>query len=63
MKNRVREVREAKGLRREDVASAAGVSAQTIYSMETGRTIPSVEIARRVAEALQSSLDELFPAA
>lgn len=61
MANRVQEVREAKGLRREDVASRAGITVQTVYTMETGRNQPRLDIAQRVARALGTTLDDLFP--
>jgi putative transcriptional regulator len=61
MQNRVQEVREARGLRREDVASMAGITVQTVYTMETGRNQPRLDIAQKVARALDSTLDELFP--
>ncbi|MEE3312283.1 MAG: helix-turn-helix domain-containing protein, partial [Acutalibacteraceae bacterium] len=37
MKNRIEEVRAARGIRQEDFAKAMGVSRQTISSLENGR--------------------------
>lgn len=59
----LREHREAKGLSREALARAAGVSAKTIEAHEYGRTADvSVSIAFRIAAALGVSLDDLFSA-
>ena len=54
-------LREAKGLRREDLASLAGISHAYIYKLESGAATPGLEIARRVAEVLGVTVDEAFP--
>lgn len=61
--DRLRELREAKGLSREGLARVAGVSAKTIEAHEYGRTSDvSVSIAYRIAAALELPLDDLFSA-
>lgn len=40
MKNRVKELRKARGLRQEDVAKLLGVTRQTINAIETTSTTP-----------------------
>ena len=61
--DRLREHREAKGLSREALARAAGVSAKTIEAHEYGRTTDvSVSVAFRLSVALSVSLDDLFSA-
>ena len=43
-----------------DVARRNGVSRQTVIAIEKGRFRPSVELALRMARALQTPLDRLF---
>ncbi len=61
MSSRVREFREARGLRREDVASRAGVSYETVRKLEADMHTPGLEMARRIAAALDATVDELWP--
>ena len=60
MDNRVRELRAAAGLRQEDLARQVGVSRQTIISVENGRYNPSLELAWKLAQALGTSIEDLF---
>lgn len=57
----VRAARTAAGLRQADLASAVGVSRQTIVSLERGDYSPSVYLAIRIARALESTVEALFP--
>lgn len=57
----VRVARTAAGLRQADLASAVGVSRQTIISLERGDYSPSVYLALRIAKALHSTVEDLFP--
>ena len=60
MKNRVRELRTAAGLRQEDLAELVAVSRQTIISIEGGRYNPSLELAWRLSRTLGTSIEDLF---
>lgn len=60
MKNRVRELRTAAGLRQEDLAARVGVSRQTIISIENGRYNPSLELAWRLSHILGVTIEGLF---
>ena len=60
MKNRVKELRTAAGLRQEDLADSVGVSRQTIISVENGRYNPSLELAWRLSKALKVTIENLF---
>ncbi len=60
MLNRVRELRNAAGLRQEDLGELVGVSRQTIISIENGRYNPSLELAWRLSRALKTPIEELF---
>ncbi len=48
------------GLRQEDLARLAGCNAHSISRYETGERIPCLEIAIKISEALQSSVNEIF---
>lgn len=56
---RVRELREGKGLSRDQLAVAAGTSSHSISKLEQGIRAPSLELAWRIAQALGCSLDAL----
>lgn len=60
---RVRDGREEKKLRREDVASQAKVSKTTVDSLEQGRRLPRIETLDRIAEVLGVSVSDLLAAA
>ena len=60
MRNRVRELRTAVGLRQEDLAELVAVSRQTIISIEGGRYNPSLELAWRLSKTLGTSIEDLF---
>lgn len=44
----------------EKLAEKVGVSRQTINAIESGKQIPSVFVALKLAEALDSTVDDLF---
>jgi putative transcriptional regulator len=46
MRNRVREQRAQRGLSQAELAAALGVSRQTVISIENGRYLPSLPLAR-----------------
>lgn len=61
--NQIAQRRKAVGLSALQLAAAADVKAlSSIYAYEAGTMVPSVAVARRLADALGCSLDELFPA-
>ncbi|MCI9444584.1 MAG: helix-turn-helix transcriptional regulator [Oscillospiraceae bacterium] len=60
MKNRLKELRKAKGYRQEDLADALGVSRQTIIAIENNKYDASLELAMRLARYLQTTVEELF---
>ncbi|KJR08409.1 helix-turn-helix transcriptional regulator [Gordonia sp. PS3] len=57
----VKAARTRAGLRQADLATAVGVSRQTVVSLERGDYAPSVYLAIRIARTLNSSVEELFP--
>ena len=58
--NRVRVARAEHDLSQDQLAQAAGVSRQTISSIETGQYCPSTVLAFRIARVLGARIDELF---
>ena len=60
MKNKIEEIRKAKGIRQEDFAKSMGVSRQTISSLETGRYNPSIFLAYKIAKYFGMSIEEVF---
>jgi putative transcriptional regulator len=60
VKNRVRELRAANALSQAALASAMGVSRQTINSIETGRYLPSLPLAISLAHYFDSSVEGIF---
>jgi putative transcriptional regulator len=60
LENRLRLARAERGLSQEQLASLAGVTRQTISSIETGQYVPSALLAFLLAERLRKPVDELF---
>lgn len=60
MKNRIEEIRKARGIRQEDFAKSMGVSRQTISSLETGRYNPSIFLAYKIAKYFGMTIEEVF---
>jgi len=59
-KNRLKEFREKKGFTQEDLASKADVSRQTIISIESGRYVPSLELALKFSKIFNCKIEDLF---
>jgi putative transcriptional regulator len=49
MRNRVREQRAGRGMSQAELASELSVSRQTVISIESGRYLPSLPLAFRIA--------------
>ena len=59
-KNKVKEFRERAGLSQEKLAALAGVTRQTIISIEGGRYVPSLELALKFAKIFRCKVEDLF---
>jgi putative transcriptional regulator len=59
-KNRLREFRERAGWSQEKLADLAGVTRQTIISVEGGRYVPSLELAFSFAKVFRCRVEDLF---
>lgn len=60
MKNRVRDLREAKGISQGGLAAELGVSRQTINSIEVERYTPSLPLALALARYFGLTVEEVF---
>lgn len=60
MKTRIKELRARYNLTQEDLAKRIGVRRETILFIEKGNYNPSLKLAHDIAEALQTTIDELF---
>ena len=60
MKNRLEEIRKAKGITQEELANALEVSRQTVGSLENGRYNPSIILAFKIARFFDVSIGEVF---
>ena len=60
LKNRLEEIRKAKGINQEELAEALEVSRQTIGSLENGRYNPSIILAFKIARFFGTSIEEIF---
>ena len=61
MDNKLRAIREVSGKTQAEVAKEIGVSEQQYQRYEYGQRKPNVYTAIRIARALQSTVEELFP--
>ncbi len=60
MKNRLEELRRARGIKQEDLARDLEVSRQTIGSLENGRYNPSILLAFKIARYFGLTIEEIF---
>ncbi len=60
VRNRLLELRKQKGLSAALLARQAGVSRQTIYAIETGAYIPNTAVSLRLAQALETAVEQIF---
>jgi len=62
MRNRVRELRTARGLSQGQLAEHVDVSRQTINSIEQERYTPSLPLALALARFFETTVEEMFDA-
>lgn len=60
MNNRIEEIRNAKGIKQEELSKMLGVSRQTISSLENGRYNPSIILAFKIAKLFDMAIEEIF---
>ena len=60
IRNRVKELRNERGLTQEELAHAVGVSRQSINSIERERYVPSLPLALELARVFQCATERIF---
>ena len=60
MRNRVGELRIARGWSQGELAATLGVSRQTVNSIENGRYLPSLPLALSLARTFDTAVEGLF---
>ena len=60
IRNRVKELRGARGWTQQQLADAVGVSRQSINSIERNRYVPSLELALTFGRVFEVRMDEIF---
>lgn len=60
MENIIRARRKALGLSQEELARRCGVSRQTVNAIENNKYDPTLSLAFRLAQSLQTTVDDLF---
>ncbi len=60
MKNRLEQLRKARGMNQEQLAELLEVSRQTIGSLENGRYNPSILLAFRIARLFDCQIEDIF---
>ena len=60
MRNRLRELRETRGLTQEELAKILGVTRQTIIAIEKGKYDPSLRLAFKIARFFGVKIEDIF---
>ena len=60
VRNRIHELRLARGVSQQDLADAVGASRQTINAIEQEKYSPSLELAFRIARFFKRDFEEVF---
>ena len=60
MKNNIKELRKRRKLRQEDLAEILGVTRQTIIAIENNKYDPTLELAMKISEYFEVTVNEIF---
>ena len=60
LSTKLKEYREAKGLKQADLAELVGVGRETIVNLEKGKYNPSLKLAMAIAKVFHTTVEELF---
>lgn len=60
MDNRIKDLRKERGITQDELASAVGVTRQTIISLENGKYNASLQLAHRIAVYFESTIEQIF---
>ena len=60
LSTKLKEYREAKGLKQADLAELVGVRRETMVNLEKGKYNPSLKLAMDIAKVFHTTVEELF---
>ena len=60
LSTKLKEYREAKGLKQADLAELVGVRRETIVNLEKGKYNPSLKLAMDIAKVFHTTVEERF---
>ncbi|MFX1321065.1 MAG: helix-turn-helix transcriptional regulator [Promethearchaeota archaeon] len=60
MVTRIKELRDERNLKQQELADLVGVSRQTIYFLEKGSYNPSLTLSLKIAEIFDKTIEEIF---
>ena len=60
MKNKIKQLRKAAGLRQEDMAKMLDGSRQTMIAIENDKYNPTLELAMKIAKLLKMHVEDIF---
>jgi len=60
VKSLIHQIRKDAGLTQAELAQAAGISRQAYTAIESGKSVPSTEVALRLAQKLQKTVEDIF---
>lgn len=60
LSTKLKEYREAKGLKQANLAELVGVRRETIVNLEKGKYNPSLKLAMDIAKVFHTTVEELF---
>ena len=60
LKTRIQELRKQNKVTQEELASALGVTRQTIISLENGKYNASLQLAFKIARFFEQSIEDIF---
>ncbi len=60
MINYVKEIRVSLGMTQQELGDLLNVSRQTIFSIETGKYVPSTILSLKISKTFNKSVDEVF---
>ncbi len=60
MKNRIKDLRKKLNITQDSLASAVGVTRQTIISLENGKYNASLQLAHKIAKYFDLSIEDIF---
>ncbi|EAF3514114.1 transcriptional regulator [Listeria monocytogenes] len=60
VRNKVKQLREERGIEQNELALALEVSRQTIHAIEKGKYNPSLELSLKMARYFRLTIEEIF---